>query len=349
MYSGHNEWAERRYYSRLIEMDPRLFSLRERLFDTRLFVLLSRLALPPQASPEEAIDRYVQDERREFFEMFAVFSRRVQGEDYASEAEVEQRDLLFRTNLEAIVRAVRSAGATPLLLTVSQNFADWSPGASVHRPGLGDLDRRRFDALLDEGNRAAAAADCGSALRSYEAALAIDDEFADLHYRLAECHRTLGDTAAARARYRRASDLDRVPHGAPTYFNDVIREIAREQALLLVDADELLTEESDDGLVGNDLFVEFAHPNLRAHQRIGAAIAETLREAGIPRAPGAWRNSGYADPDPASLYEADPELRAREHQSWKVVCALARRPECVERHTRALLELRGAVSKAGAP
>ena len=79
VYSGHNEWAERRYYSRLIEMNPWLFRLRERFFSTRLFALTSHWLSPRRESSREALEHFVAGERQEQIEMFAVFSKRVEG------------------------------------------------------------------------------------------------------------------------------------------------------------------------------------------------------------------------------------------------------------------------------
>jgi lysophospholipase L1-like esterase len=341
VYSGHNEWAERRYYSRLVDMDPRLFRLRERLIATRLFTVLSHSPLLRPESHEEALERFMRDEQREFQEMFAVFSRRVEGHDYATAEQLAQRDELYRLNLEEIVRAGLGAGARVMLLTLSQNFADWAPGASTHRAGLGADEAARFAARFEAGERAREAGDCRAALRSFEEALAIDAEYAALHYAIAQCQRALGSWDEARRHYRLASDLDRVPYGAPIAFNDVVRRIAAAHDLLLVDVDALMLRESEHGLVGDDLFVEFAHPNLRANQRIAAEIASVLRAAGIPRPAPEWRD-GYADPAPEALHAANPDLRIREHEAVRFVCLLARRTSCVQEQDAALARLRAA-------
>jgi lysophospholipase L1-like esterase len=339
VYSGHNEWAEQRYYSRLIEMDPRLFRLRERLIATRLFTVLSHSPLLRPESHDEALERFMQDEQREFQEMFAVFSRRVEGRDYATPEQLAQRDQLYRLNLEEIIRVGLGAGARVMLLTLSQNFADWAPGASTHRPGLGAAETARFAKLFAAGERARAEGDCPAALRSFDEALALDAEYAALHYAIARCQRALGAYELARRHQRLASDLDRVPYGAPTVFNDVIRELAAAHDLLLVDVDALMTEESEHGLVGDDLFIEFAHPNLRANQKIAEGIAAVLREAGIPRGAERWRE-GYQDPAPEALHAAHPELRIREHEAIRFVCLLARRTDCVAEQDAALARLR---------
>jgi tetratricopeptide (TPR) repeat protein len=154
--------------------------------------------------------------------------------------------------------------------------------------------------------------DCASALAAYEQALAIDDRHAELHYRVATCHRRVDRLEAARRHYRRASDLDPIPHGAPTRFNEILRKVADDHRALFVDVNAVLTRASGDSLVGDDLFTDFAHPNVRAHQLIAEAVALNLRGAGIPAPAGRWQRERYADRDPASLYAAEPWLRAME-------------------------------------
>jgi tetratricopeptide (TPR) repeat protein len=339
VYSGHNEWAERRYYSRLIEMHPLLFRLRERFFSTRLFTLVSRAASGGHENSREALESFADGQREEFKEMFAVFSRRVEGDGYATPEQIAQRDELYRLNLEEIARTARGAGARVVFLTLTQNFADWSPGASTHRPSLGEVEAAEWQAHFADGDRAASAGDCRAALAAWDRALAIDDEYALLHFRVAGCQRSLGQFDLARTHYRRASDLDRVPHGAPTWFNDWIRSIAEQNGAPVVDTDALLVSASNHGLVGDDLINEFVHPNLRAHQLIAAEIESVLRDSGIPRPAGEWRAGAWVDPSPAQLLAENPSLRAREHEAIRFTCVIARRQDCVDEQVEQLRKL----------
>jgi tetratricopeptide (TPR) repeat protein len=275
--------------------------------------------------------------------MFAVFSRRVEGEGYATPEQIAQRDELYRLNLEEIARTARGAGARVVFLTLSQNFADWSPGASAHRPGLGDAKAAEWQARFAEGERAAGAGDCRAALAAWDRALAIDDEYALLHYRIAGCQRALGRWNLARAQYRRASDLDRVPHGAPLYFNDWIRSIAEQNGALVVDTDAVLTSASEHGLVGDDLINEFVHPNLRAHQLIALEIEKVMRGAGIPRPASEWRTPEWVDPSPAQLMAENPSLRVRELKAIRFTCVVARRTECMKEQDEQLRRLGASV------
>ena len=130
-----------------------------------------------------------------------------------------------------------------------------------------------------------------------------------------------------------------MPHGAPTYFNDVIRRVARAHSAPVVDVEAVLEAESGAGLVGDDLFLDWVHPNLRAHQRIARAIAEELRRDGIPVAADRWREPWAELPEPEAVLAADPILRVREEEMRMFACTLARRAECVRASAESLLRL----------
>ncbi len=78
-----------------------------------------------------------------------------------------------------------------MLLSISQDFADWPPGTSASSPDLTAEVRARFDALLARG-RERAMEDCTAALPIFEQTLEIDSGFAALHFELADCARELG-------------------------------------------------------------------------------------------------------------------------------------------------------------
>ena len=174
-------------------------------------------------------------------------------------------------------------------------------------------------------------------LASYRRALAIDDEYADLHFKIAQCERRLGRDETAYLHYRLASDADRVPHGAPTRYNGILRELAKAHGTLLVDVEALLTAESPGGLVGDSWFTDLMHPNLRAHQRITGAVAGALRESDVPESAGRWRRGAYREPDVDALYASEPSLRLKEWAIRAAACMLSRRRECALENAEAVL------------
>jgi lysophospholipase L1-like esterase len=333
IYMGHNEFAERRYFARYADLDPRLFRLWELAATTRLYRLLGRL-LPedPSLRDPEARLRALRDGAG--LEMFAVLSGGdlVDADAFAREADV--RDALWEVRLREMVRLVGEVGGRSALLGLVQNYSDWAPGASSHRSDLEPGERERWERLREQAARATSAP---AALSAYRAALAIDDSHAGLHYELARTYHALGELAAARRHYRAASDLDRVPHGAPTHYDARLRQIARETGSLFVDVDAAFARASGAQLVGDDLFVDFVHPTLAGHQLIARTLLDELRRAGVPRPAEAWRSGLPGWPAADSLRDA--ALRRRELTLQIAVCRLARRATCLERAARGLLDL----------
>lgn len=323
VYMGHNEWAERMYYEHLLKLDPRLFRLLEWAYRTRIYALASRILDLEVFQKAPQLDIEMDDNA---IQMFGVLRQRASGTNYPTARELAFRDILYEHNLRSIARTMKQEGVDLVLLTLSQNFSDWPPPASLHRSDISESALGHWEERFETGNRLAEA-DCAAALEVYEEALAIDDQFADLHFRIADCHRELDQNSKAREHYRRASDLDRVPHGANTRFNEFIRRIAEEEGAILVDTDSALIAESDNGLVGYDLFTDFVHPNVRAHQTIAATVSQAMREAGLPLDASQWKE-GYRDPPLEEIYGRDPQLEILELQSRVFVCLLAVREAC---------------------
>ena len=139
-----------------------------------------------------------------------------------------------------------------------------------------------------------------------------------------------GQLEAANTRFRLASDLDRLPQGAPTSFNDILRDVARREDAILVDIDLAFSRESGARLVGNDLFVDATHLRLVAHQLIAKAVADAIRESGLAGSQVRWNPDAYVDPDPATVLDANPDLRVRESIASRMACNAAGRPDCAQ-------------------
>lgn len=334
-YGGHNEPWEHGRYGRLLDLPPWLFRSIEGLAGTRSFALASRLLARERLRPEQAVDRFLAEDSAKTLELFALAGARRDGKAQGGEAEAER---WFAANLERIADATLAAGARLVLVTLGQDLRDWAPGASAHRPDLtpGELDR--WTGLVEAGRRSRWRGDCEAALRSWRQALEIDAAYAELHYRVARCERRLGRREAARAHFVRASDLDRVPLGAPSRYNERLREIAERRGAILVDAAAALETAASGDAPGRELFVDFAHPNLRGHQVIGDAIARALRDHGLPRPAAEW---GEPAPPvaPDEIYAARPDYPRREAELELICCLLVESASCVRSASGRLLEI----------
>ena len=165
------------------------------------------------------------------------------------------------SNLRDIVKVAEASGARVLLSTVATNLRDCAPFASLHREGLSPELLRSWTELVQQGQALENARSYGEALQYYLAAARIDDEYAELQFRIARCLWTLGDYAGAKERYVRARDLDTLRFRADSRINEIIRSVATSSgpAVQLLDAQALFAAESHNGVTGSELLYDHVH------------------------------------------------------------------------------------------
>ena len=258
---------------------------------------------------------------------YQPFPMRARADGRATLSASERRHIAkrFATNLGAMVSMARAAGAVPMVTSLAQNIRDWEPAASRHRAGLPADRQARFTRLVAIADRLREARRCPRALAAYEAALRIDDRPARAHWGQARCLDRQRRWVEARAAYRRASDLDEVPMGAPSSLNAVVRRTAEETGAVFVDVARRLDDLSPHRLVGDDVFADYVHPNLLGNQRIAAIVAERMRELALPEPAAAWVE-GYRDPDPRAILAANRNLAKGEGSSRAFCAFLVKRP-----------------------
>ena len=201
-----------------------------------------------------------------------------------------RRDMYhYELYLRQMIENARAANTLPVLFTVAGNIQDMDPGIDEgYTP-------KRTRALL---GRAEALRIAG---RFWEAA----DEYARVGrsrellrpyttFQQAVCHRALGHRERARGLFLAAYDMR--TNGfqrAKTAQNDLIRRLAAEYRIPLVDTFRLFEQASAPELPGWNLFADGHHPNARGVgiiARAGAkALARRLRlDLSIPQKGGTW-------------------------------------------------------------
>jgi tetratricopeptide (TPR) repeat protein len=193
----------------------------------------------------------------------------------------------FRANLEDIVEAGLHAGAKVILATLGANLKDFPPLESLHRRNLPAQDKARWDRAYQRGSQLAADGLFRDALVSYRKAEAIDDHFADLHFRMAQCCLARGDVVRARKHYSLARDWDAMQFRTDTPMNDVIREVAARyqgRGVFLVDAEKAFARGAlcDSGIPGRRLFIDHVHPTFAGYYVLASAIYGRLVSALAP-------------------------------------------------------------------
>lgn len=158
---------------------------------------------------------------------------------------------LFRENLRSIAESGRRAGAGVFVCTVLTNQKDFAPFVSRHRAGITADEKAKWQALFEAGTEA-----------SLREALAIDDHFAETHFRLGRLYLGQNRLVEAKTCFQQALDLDALRFRTDSRLNQTIRELANE-GIAVVDLAAAAEQQSASGSIGDELLYEHVHLNFQ--------------------------------------------------------------------------------------
>jgi tetratricopeptide (TPR) repeat protein len=204
----------------------------------------------------------------------------------------------FEANLADICAAGARAGAKAVVCTVAVNLKDCAPFASVHRSGLTEARRAEWEKSYQAGIDLEKAGKHAEALPQYLAAAEIDNQFAELPFRLGRCYLAQGKAEEARKAFALARDFDALRFRADSQTNDIIRRTAagkESQGIVLADTERALAEGADgsQGIAGEELFFEHVHLTPQGNYllarevfaKVAALLPESVRSRGVGSQP----------------------------------------------------------------
>jgi len=288
IYCGHNEFLERRTYRKILKTPSAVVRAATALSRTRTARAirwgLKALGVVPQRPRRPDPDRNILPG-----EVQAILDNTVGPSTYTRDEEwAEQVVAHYRLNLGRMIDIARQAGAEVMLVTPASNLRDCSPFKSEHRAGLSPAEKERWEALFGQALRAPEARKASEALTALDAAAAIDDRYAELHYRRGKVLYALRRYAEAKKAFRRAIDEDICPLRALTRMVDIAVEVAAERRVPLVDFARLVADRSERGIPGSQHFLDHIHPRIAAHRMLALAIIERLGEQGTVELAPSW-------------------------------------------------------------
>ena len=174
----------------------------------------------------------------------------------------------FESNLRDIIGFADDAKAGVLLCTVAVNLRVCPPFASQHRRGLAASDLAAWGKAWADGTSLEASAGWKDALKSYDEASRLDDEYGELRYRRARCMERLGQDAMAE--YEAARDLDALRFRADTRINEIIfavSDCSRPRFALLNLAE-------DPELQGDAVFLDHVHFSFEGNYRVASKLLD---------------------------------------------------------------------------
>jgi hypothetical protein len=307
VYVGHNEFSARcswmRQFDYYCDDQPRsaVAAGVESLAAIARFSPLCRLALETRERQEVGI-RPQRVVTRELIDRPAYTT--AEGETIRSD---------FERRLETIAAYCETIGTVPIFVIPPSNDAGFDPNRSILTPDVPKAKRVAFARSVAKA-RALEGKEPALAQRLERELVECHPEFAELHFRLARLMEQAGLWDEARIHYIQAREFDAMPLRCPEPLRQAYRHVAASHpSVLLVDGPKVFEAKCPHGIVGDRLFHDAQHPNLRGY----AVLAEDiLRQLAARRAFG-WPEETPAPPVDVEACARHFKLNAAR---WEEVC-----------------------------
>lgn len=187
----------------------------------------------------------------------------------------------FSQNLESICEAGQHAGAEIVVCTVATNLKDSPPFGSLTSLELSGEDAQEWDVLVKKGIEFETELNYDAAIASYRQAVRIDDQHAELQFRLARCLLAINQVTDAQKHYRLARDRDTLRFRADSAINSAIRMVVAKhesEGVCLADSEHEIEVASINSLPGNEYFYEHVHLNFSGNYLVARTVFRQIEK-----------------------------------------------------------------------
>jgi len=185
----------------------------------------------------------------------------------------------YEDNLISIIETLRDKGLHVILSSVPVNLRHSPPFLSVHSPELSKEQLDQWRELTRTGAQSSDAENWGEAITHFQAALGIDPDYADTHFRLAAAFENIGQYQEAKIHYQRALDLDALRFRADTRINNIIQEVAagvEGDTFSFVDGAAAFEQASQPFQPGWNLLLEHVHYDFSGNHVLAAETSRMI-------------------------------------------------------------------------
>ncbi|MGI9264117.1 MAG: tetratricopeptide repeat protein, partial [Gammaproteobacteria bacterium] len=281
VYSGHNEFLEKRTYGELIAMPRSIHGLTAWLRSTRIYSVLERMLDGFRSPPDGDTST---DDGLLAAEVRPLLDSSIGPDAYTRDDDLRDQVLRhYRFNLARTIDIASSVGAASILVTPASNLRNTTPFKSEHRSGLDMAEQKQQQELIQSATLALDADNPVEALPLLDQALSIDDRYAHAWFLKGRALEQLGQFEEARTAYEKARDEDIVPLRALSSMDDIVKEVAGDRDVPLIDFVQLVDQRSPNQLPGESLFLDHVHPTIEANRLLALALVDQMRRMGIVR------------------------------------------------------------------
>jgi len=307
IYSGHNEFLERRTYPQIIALPRSVRGVGAAASRTRTWTAVEKVVDSVRAR------RQAEAPRPDVLgtEVTTLLDDVVGPSAFTRDDRLREQVMRhFRFNLARMVDIARSAGAEVVMVTPASNLRDSPPFKSEHRPGITADETTRWTTLVQEGLTAARGGDLVTAAGRLGEAAAIDPRHADGQYALGQALLQLNRFEEARRALEAARDEDICPLRALTPMPDIVRDVAAERSVPLVDFVRMADERAPHGIPGSELFLDHVHPTIEGYRLIALALLDEMVSSEMVEPRTGWGEDGIRQVVAAVEGRLDNHVRA---------------------------------------
>ena len=278
--TGHNEFLEDRTYGRLKRTPKPLIRAHQTLLNLRTYTLAHRFIESRRKGAARANLPAEVQARLDYQDGLASYHR-----DDAWRAGVLAH---FSHNLQTMVQTAKQAKVPVVLMRPAANIKDCSPFKSEFDAARSPAEQLWTEALLQQAKETRWA-EVEAKLRLLAEAAAIDPRHAQVCYLTGKCYEQMGRLTEAKRWFERARQEDICPLRIPTPLAEVITSTAKRHNTAYVDIEQLIQQQTDDGIIGNEWLVDHVHPTIAGHQLIANALLETMTQMHLIKTPPNWQ------------------------------------------------------------
>lgn len=279
VYTGQNEYLEKRTYSDFAEDDPRMAPARRALESFRIVQLLRSWIVGPaeRQSPGEGNKTKMASEVDALLDYQGGLEQYSRGSSW-SDSVVKH----FEWNLSQMVWRCRDESVPAVFISPVTNLLDCPPIKFEMSPKLGPNEASTFERHWDSAKKLAGV-DPEQAMVETLSALRIDPGHAGSLYLLGRLQFQSGDYNGARESLMAARDWDVCPLRATSEISEAFHRVMALTNSAILDADALFSAKSKHGIVGENWLIDHIHPSVDGHQLLGERLLQVVIEEGFVR------------------------------------------------------------------
>ncbi len=289
--TGHNEFLEDRTYGPIKQTPHWITWVHTQLARLHTYNALRGAAVRlRRASQEEVFKKRPQLPE----EVNALLDYRDGLADYHRDARWHQGTIAhFEYNLHRMVALAHDHHVPVILVNPPYNLKDAPPFKYLHRSGITDDERVRFDTLWEDAKLVDHT--LVERIELLKQAVAIDDQHAGVRFHLGRCYLRQEQFEAAKAELVAAKDEDICPLRILSPMREIVATVARDHRAELVDAQQLFERLTPDGITGERWFLDHVHPTMFGHQELASALFDEMQRLGWVHPTSGWKSRRDAD------------------------------------------------------